>query len=65
MAITEFPHDGTVFRVKYSYFEKLAYTAHHLRGAYAFKKREAGVVTNYYEWNGIQASQHCSPYSYS
>jgi len=51
---SEFPHDGTVFRVdKYSYFEKLGYTAHHPRGAYAFKKREAGVVTKLLrvEWN--------------
>ena len=43
-----------MFRVdSYSYFDKLGHTAHHPRGAYAFKKREAGVVTKLIgvEWN--------------
>ena len=51
---SEFPHDGMVFRVdSHSYFEALGHTAHHPRGAYAFKKREAGVVTKLIgvEWN--------------
>ena len=51
---SEFPHDGMVFRVdSHSYFEALGHTAHHPRGAYAYKKREAGVVTKLIgvEWN--------------
>ena len=51
---SEFPHDGTVFRIdKYKYFDELGFTAHHPRGAYAYKTREAGVVTKLLdvEWN--------------
>ena len=41
-----FPHDGVVFRVdRYTSFDKLGHTSHHPRGAYAYKTREAGVVT--------------------
>jgi len=41
-----FPNDGSVFRVdSNSYFKELGYTAHHPRGAYALKEREAGVET--------------------
>ena len=50
----EFPHDGVVFRVdSYRAFDKLGHTSHHPRGAYAFKTREAGVVTKLLdvEWN--------------
>jgi DNA ligase (NAD+) len=50
----EFPNDGVVFRVdRYSAFEKFGYTSHHPRGAYAYKTREAGVVTKLLdvEWN--------------
>jgi|SaaInl8_150m_RNA_FD_contig_111_81263_length_6145_multi_10_in_0_out_0_2 DNA ligase (NAD+) len=42
----KFPKDGKVFRVdSNSYFNKLGYTAHHPRGAYALKTRERGVET--------------------
>ena len=50
----EFPHDGVVFRVdSYRAFDKLGHTSHHPRGAYAFKTREAGVVTKLLDvqWN--------------
>ena len=41
-----FPQDGVVFRVdRYTSFDKLGHTSHHPRGAYAYKTREAGVVT--------------------
>ena len=51
---SEFPHDGVVFRLdSYRAFDKLGHTSHHPRGAYAFKTREAGVVTKLLdvEWN--------------
>lgn len=51
---SQFPNDGSVFRVdRYTSFEKLGYTSHHPRGAYAYKTREAGVVTKLLdvEWN--------------
>jgi len=42
----EFPKDGDVWRViDNAYFEKLGYTSHHPRGAFAKKKRQEGVVT--------------------
>ena len=42
----EYPQDGLVFRMdNYEKFNKLGYTAHHPRGAYAYKKRQEGVVT--------------------
>ena len=51
---SEFPHDGVVFRLDlYRAFDKLGHTSHHPRGAYAYKTREAGVVTKLLdvEWN--------------
>lgn len=43
---SEFPQDGKVFRINDNFmFEELGYTAHHPRGAYAFKKQPRGVVT--------------------
>ena len=50
----EFPQDGKVVRVDSNiYFEKLGYTSHHPRGAFALKTRQAGVVTRLLdvEWN--------------
>lgn len=42
----EYPHDGKVFRIDNNeMFEQLGYTAHHPRGAFAFKKQQQGVVT--------------------
>jgi DNA ligase (NAD+) len=42
----QFPHDGKVLRLdNYSVFEKLGYTSHHPRGAYALKPKPKGVVT--------------------
>ena len=49
-----FPNDGKVVRVdSNSIFESLGYTSHHPRGAFALKKRQAGVVTELLdvEWN--------------
>ena len=49
-----FPNDGKVVRVdSNSKFESLGYTSHHPRGAFALKKRQAGVVTELLdvEWN--------------
>jgi len=41
-----FPQDGIVYRVdSFEEFEKLGYTSHHPRGAFAFKKKEEEVVT--------------------
>ena len=41
-----YPHDGIVFRIdENEIFESMGHTAHHPRGAYAFKKRAEGVVT--------------------
>ena len=51
---SEFPQDGTVFRVdKYSYYDEMGHTSHHPRGAYALKTREKGVVTKLLDvvWN--------------
>lgn len=42
----QYPHDGKVFRVDQNHiFEEMGYTAHHPRGAYAFKEKQVGVVT--------------------
>jgi len=42
----QFPHDGLVFREDYNHdFNDKGYTAHHPRGAYAFKEKQVGVVT--------------------
>ena len=49
-----FPNDGKVVRVdSNSIFESVGYTSHHPRGAFALKKRQAGVVTELLdvEWN--------------
>ena len=49
-----FPNDGKVVRVaSNSIFESLGYTSHHPRGAFALKKRQAGVLTELIdvEWN--------------
>lgn len=41
-----FPQDGVVFRVNSNKdYESLGYTAHHPKGAYAFKTRKEGVHT--------------------
>tara|TARA_Y100000004_G_scaffold189709_1_gene245768 strand:- start:952 stop:1896 length:945 start_codon:yes stop_codon:yes gene_type:complete len=43
---TEFPKDGSVFRVDSNkYFEELGHTSHHPRGAFALKDKPTGVVT--------------------
>lgn len=50
----EFPHDGTVARVdNREQFDKLGYTSHHPRGAYAMKTQGQSVVTELLdvEWN--------------
>ena len=50
----QFPQDGKVVRADNNvFFERLGYTSHHPRGAYAIKKRQAGVVTELLdvEWN--------------
>ena len=42
----DYPTDGLVYRVRSNKtFEKLGYTAHHPRGAFALKEIAAGVVT--------------------
>lgn len=42
----DFPQDGIVYRVNdNSLYEKLGYTAHHPRGAFAYKKKKEGKVT--------------------
>ena len=49
-----FPQDGKVVRVdSNTYFEKLGYTSHHPRGAYAFKTIQKGVETELVDvlWN--------------
>lgn len=44
--ISMYPEDGEVYRINdYSQFEKLGYTAHHPRGAFALKQQKEGVVT--------------------
>ena len=43
---TQFPHDGSVFRVaENNRFDHYGYTSHHPRGAFALKQQEKGVVT--------------------
>ena len=43
---TQFPHDGSVFRVaENNRFDHYGYTRHHPRGAFALKQQEKGVVT--------------------
>jgi len=43
---TDFPQDGDVWRViDNGYFEKLGYTSHHPRAAFAKKTKQKGVVT--------------------
>lgn len=42
----EYPQDGRVFRVdSYKDYDKLGFTAHHPRGAFALKERKEGVIT--------------------
>ena len=51
---SEYPDDGLVFRINdNAEFEKRGYTAHHPRGAYAFKTVQDGVETElvYVLWN--------------
>jgi len=44
--ISMYPDDGEVYRIDdYYKFEKLGYTAHHPRGAFALKEQKDGVVT--------------------
>jgi DNA ligase (NAD+) len=44
--ISMYPDDGEVYRIDdYYKFEKLGYTAHHPRGAFALKEQKEGVVT--------------------
>ena len=60
-----FPNDGKVVRVdSNSIFESLGYTSHHPRGAFALKKRQAGVVTELLdvEWN-VGKSGAVSPFA--
>ena len=41
-----YPTDGDVYRInRYETFEKMGYTAHHPRGAFALKEQKEGVVT--------------------
>ena len=43
---TQFPHDGSVFRVaENNRFDHYGYTSHHPLGAFALKQQEKGVVT--------------------
>ncbi len=43
---TQFPHDGSVFRVAdNNRFDHHGYTSHHPRGAFALKEQETGVIT--------------------
>lgn len=43
---SEYPTDGLVYRVdSYHTFEKMGFTAHHPRGAFALKEQKEGVVT--------------------
>ena len=49
-----YPTDGSVWRLdNMTEFNKLGYTAHHPRGSFAYKTREAGVTTTLLdvEWN--------------
>ncbi len=50
----EYPDDGLVFRIDdYSDFNKMGYTSHHPRGAYALKTIQDGVETTLIDviWN--------------
>ena len=50
----EYPDDGLVFRIdNYSDFNKMGYTSHHPRGAYALKTIQDGVETTLVDviWN--------------
>ena len=50
--LDDFPQDGEVWRVDNNQeFEKLGYTSHHPRGAFALKERQEGVVTNLLDVN--------------
>ena len=41
-----YPTDGEVYRInRYENFEKMGYTSHHPRGAFALKEQKEGVVT--------------------
>lgn len=41
-----FPTDGTVYRIdSYKEFNKLGYTSHHPRGAFALKEKKVGEIT--------------------
>ena len=41
-----YPTDGQVYRInRYENFEKMGYTAHHPRGAFALKEQKEGVAT--------------------
>tara|TARA_Y100001938_G_scaffold77624_1_gene107378 strand:+ start:9966 stop:10904 length:939 start_codon:yes stop_codon:yes gene_type:complete len=43
---SNFPQDGTVWRLDSNeVFEKLGYTSHHPRGAFALKEQQDGVIT--------------------
>lgn len=43
---SDFPQDGVVYRINsHSVYEKLGYTAHHPRGAFAYKKKQVGIRT--------------------
>jgi len=43
---TDYPTDGLVYRIdSIGSFNKLGYTAHHPRGAFAFKEQKQGVVS--------------------
>ena len=51
---SEFPDDGVVFRVdNYTDFERMGYTSHHPRGAFALKSIQTGVNTKLLDvvWN--------------
>lgn len=44
--LPDFPFDGRVVRLNSNtQYEKMGYTSHHPRGAYALKERKAGLVT--------------------
>ena len=50
----EYPDDGIVFRVdNYTDFERMGYTSHHPRGAYALKSIQTGEITKLLDvvWN--------------
>lgn len=52
--LSEFPTDGFVVRVNNNEeYQKLGYTSHHPRGAYALKTQKEGIITTlkYVTWN--------------